>query len=52
MRDLQLPAGVTVLDDADLTVCAVALSKAGESEGTTAAAPGEPEVLRQKSADA
>ena len=51
VRDLQLPAGVTVLDDADLTVCAVALSKAAESEDTTPA-PAEPEVLRQKNADA
>jgi large subunit ribosomal protein L25 len=50
VRDLQLPAGVTVLDDADATVCSVALSKAAESE-ETAAAPGEPEVLRQKKAD-
>jgi large subunit ribosomal protein L25 len=50
VRDLQLPAGVTVIDDADLTVCAVALSKASESEDT-AAAPAEPEVLRQKKTD-
>ena len=50
VRDLQLPAGVTVLDDADLTVCSVALSKAAESEETTPA-PSEPEVLRQKKAD-
>ena len=51
VRDLQLPAGATVLDDADLTICAVALSKAAESEDTPAAPP-EPEVLRQKNADA
>jgi large subunit ribosomal protein L25 len=51
VRDLQLPEGVTALDDADLTVCAVALSKAAESEDTVAA-PAEPEVLRQKNADA
>ncbi|MGZ8378182.1 MAG: 50S ribosomal protein L25 [Gemmatirosa sp.] len=50
VRDLQLPAGATVLDDADLTVCAVALSKAAESEETVVA-PAEPEVLRQKKAD-
>jgi large subunit ribosomal protein L25 len=50
VRDLQLPAGVTVIDDADLTICAVAQSKAAESEDT-AAAPAEPEVLRQKKAD-
>jgi large subunit ribosomal protein L25 len=50
VRDLQLPAGVTVLDDADATICSVALSKAAESEDTVAA-PAEPEVLRQKNAD-
>jgi large subunit ribosomal protein L25 len=50
VRDLQLPAGVTVIDDGDLTICAVAQSKAAESEDT-AAAPAEPEVLRQKKAD-
>lgn len=52
VRDLVLPPGVTVLDDADLTVCAVSGTKAAASEETTAAAGGEPEVLRAKKADA
>jgi large subunit ribosomal protein L25 len=53
VRDLQLPAGVTVLDDADATVCAVAGSKAAASEETTTtvASPSEPEVIRQKKAE-
>lgn len=51
VRDLQLPAGVTVLDDADATVCSVAGSKAAASEETTAASPAEPEVIRQKKAE-
>ena len=50
VRDLQLPAGVTVLDDADLTVCSVAGSKASASD-EAAASPAEPEVIRQKKAD-
>lgn len=48
VRDLTLPAGVTVLDDADLTVCAVAGTRAEASEASTAS--GEPEVLRAKKA--
>ena len=51
VRDLQLPAGVTVLDDPDATVCSVAGSKAAASEETTAASPAEPEVIRQKKAE-
>ena len=50
VRDLQLPAGVTVLDDADLTVCSVAGSKASASS-EAAASPAEPEVIRQKKAE-
>jgi large subunit ribosomal protein L25 len=50
VRDLVLPAGVTVLDDPDLTICAVSGTKAGASE--EAAAPAEPEVLRAKKPDA
>jgi len=50
VRDLQLPAGVTVLDDADLTVCSVAGSKASASD-EAAASPAEPEVIRQKKAE-
>ena len=48
VRDLQLPAGVSVLDDPDLTVCAVAATRAEASEATAASA--EPEVLRAKKA--
>ena len=50
VRDLQLPAGVTVLDDPDATVCAVAVTRSAESEATTTegASPSEPEVLRAK----
>lgn len=48
VRDLTLPAGVTVLDDADLTVCAVAGTRAEASEASSA--PAEPEVLRAKKA--
>ena len=50
VRDLKLPAGVTVLDDADLTVCSVAGAKASASD-EAAASPAEPEVIRQKKAD-
>lgn len=50
VRDLKLPAGVTVLDDADATVCSVAGSKAAASEETTASSA-EPEVIRQKKAE-
>jgi large subunit ribosomal protein L25 len=50
VRDLKLPAGVTVLDDANLTVCSVAGSKAAASDDA-AASPAEPEVIRQKKAE-
>jgi len=51
VRDLQLPAGVTVLDDPDATVCAVAVTRSAESEAeatSETASPAEPEVLRAK----
>ncbi|MBV9881347.1 MAG: 50S ribosomal protein L25/general stress protein Ctc [Gemmatirosa sp.] len=47
VRDLALPAGVTILDDPDATVVAVAAPRTGEAtptEGTAA----EPEVIRAK----
>ena len=47
VRDLKLPAGVTVLDDPDATVVAVAAprtSEAAPAEATSA----EPEVIRAK----
>jgi hypothetical protein len=47
VRDLTLPQGATVLDDADLTVCQVAGSKSAASDAD-AATPAEPEVIRQK----
>ena len=51
VRDLTLPKGVTVLNDADLTVAAVAAPTVAE-EGTTAATGTEgvtqPEVLSEK----
>ena len=50
VRDLKLPEGVTVLDDADATVCSVAGSKAAASEAE-GGATAEPEVLRQKKAE-
>lgn len=50
VRDLKLPAGVTVLNDGDLTVCSVAGSKAAASE-EAAPSTAEPEVIRQKKAE-
>ena len=49
VRDLALPAGVTVLDDADLTVVAVSGTKAAASDAE--GAPAEPEVIRAKKPD-
>ena len=48
VRDLVLPAGVTVLDDPDATVVAVAAPKTGEATTTTEATTAEPEVIRAK----
>jgi len=50
VRDLKVPGGVTVLDDANATVCSVAGSKAAASD-EAAASPAEPEVIRQKKAE-
>ena len=54
VRDLVLPAGVTVLTDADATVVVVAQSRAGiEAASATADGEGgaEPEVIRAKKPD-
>jgi large subunit ribosomal protein L25 len=50
VRDIQLPAGVQVLDDPDATVVAVSAPKTATetTEGPTTA---EPEVIRQKKAE-
>jgi large subunit ribosomal protein L25 len=50
VADLQLPAGITVLDDATLTVCVVQQPKTAVEPAADAAAA-EPEVLRQKKAE-
>jgi len=46
VSDLQLPQGVTALDDAALTVCTVQAPRVAEE--TTEAAGDEPEVIRAK----
>jgi large subunit ribosomal protein L25 len=49
VRDLTLPAGVTVLDDPDATVVAVAAPRTTEAVVTTTEATvAEPEVIRAK----
>ncbi len=48
-RDVALPAGVTLLTDADATVCLVSASRAAASTDETAQA--EPEVIRKAKAD-
>jgi large subunit ribosomal protein L25 len=49
VRDLALPAGVTVLDDPDATVVAVAAPRTTEAATTTeATTTAEPEVIRAK----
>ena len=49
VRDLTLPAGVTVLDDPDATVVAVAAPRTTEAAATTTeATTAEPEVIRAK----
>ena len=54
VRDLQLPAGVTILDDAGATVCVCTAPKAvveeapaAVVEGAEAAVPAEPELIRK-----
>lgn len=50
VRDLPLPAGVTAVDDADLTVLTVAEPTVAE-EPVAAAAPAAPEVIKEKKAE-
>jgi large subunit ribosomal protein L25 len=49
VRDLQLPEGVTVLDDPDATVCVVTPPRVAEepAPGEPAEAPAEPELIRK-----
>jgi large subunit ribosomal protein L25 len=52
VRDIQLPAGVQVLDDPDATVVAVSAPKTAVDTGTEAGpTTAEPEVIRQKKAE-
>ena len=50
VRDIQLPAGVQVLDDPDATVVAVSAPKTA-TETTDGPTTAEPEVIRQKKAE-
>jgi large subunit ribosomal protein L25 len=48
VRDVQLPDGVTVLDDADATICVVGVPKvAAEAVAEVADVGAEPEVIRK-----
>jgi large subunit ribosomal protein L25 len=51
IRDLKLPEGVTILDDAGATVCVVTAPKtetaAAGAEGEVAASTAEPELIRK-----
>jgi large subunit ribosomal protein L25 len=56
VRDLTLPAGITVLDDPDASVLTIQLSRAAIEEAATPEAastetPAEPEVIRAKKDD-
>ena len=55
VRDLTLPQGITVLDDADASVLSVQITRAAVEDAATAPAPadtsGEPEVIRAKKDD-
>ncbi|HEY0777469.1 MAG TPA: 50S ribosomal protein L25 [Gemmatirosa sp.] len=52
VRDLTLPAGITVITDADATVVMVTAARVEEPQPAAAAeAAGAPEVLRAKKAD-
>ena len=54
VRDLTLPQGITVLDDADASVLSVQITRAAVEDAATAPAadaPGEPEVIRAKKED-
>lgn len=52
VRDLALPAGVTVLNDGGATVAQVSAPRLEEATPGTEAASGEPEVLRAKKDEA
>jgi large subunit ribosomal protein L25 len=54
VRDLVLPQGITVLDDADASVLSVQLTRAAVEDAATVPAAdtsGEPEVIRAKKED-
>ena len=51
VSDLQLPAGIKVLDDPGATVCVVAVSKAGVEATPTEPTVAEPEVIRKLKPD-
>ncbi|CAA9328275.1 MAG: LSU ribosomal protein L25p [uncultured Gemmatimonadaceae bacterium] len=54
VRDLVLPQGITVLDDADASVLSVQITRAAVEDAATAPAvdtSGEPEVIRAKKED-
>jgi large subunit ribosomal protein L25 len=52
VRDLELPEGVTVLDDPDATVVAVSAPKTGENVGAEGGEnSAEPEVIRKKATE-
>lgn len=51
VRDLQLPAGATLLDDEDATVVAVAAPRTSEAAAEATPGAAEPEVIRQKKAE-
>ena len=54
VRDLVLPQGITVLDDADASVLSVQITRAAVEDAATAPAAdtsGEPEVIRAKKED-
>jgi large subunit ribosomal protein L25 len=51
VSDLELPAGIKVLDDPASTVCVVAASKAGVEATPAEPAVAEPEVIRKVKAD-
>ena len=54
VRDIAIPAGVTVLDDADATVCVVSIPKVVVEEAVAVEAvegAAEPEVIRKAKAE-
>jgi large subunit ribosomal protein L25 len=50
-RDIALPAGVTLLTDADATVCLVSAPRAAVEAAADAPTGAEPEVIRKAKAD-